>query len=87
MASTITKSKIVGGDAIVKWNETPLRQLADEDFVTAANAANALGECVVLDATEVKPGLEISAARADLIVRAVMAEMERRAPQKAKESA
>lgn len=78
MTWSITKSRIVGGDAIVKWNDTPLRQLGDDEFRTATEAANALGECVMLDATGARPGLEIQAARADLIVRAVMKEMERR---------
>ncbi len=78
MTWSITKSKVVGGDAIVKWNDVPLRQLSDDDFTTATTATNALGECVLLDATDLKPGLEVSAARADLIVRAVMKELERR---------
>lgn len=78
MTWDIRKSQIVGGQPIVLWDETPLRQLDDTAFAKAASAAEALGDCVVLEATELKPGLAIDAARADLIVKAVIAEMERR---------
>lgn len=78
MTWAIRKSQIVGGKPIVLWDETPLRQLDDAAFANAAKAAEALGDCIILEATELKPSLEIDASRADLIVKAVIAEMERR---------
>jgi hypothetical protein len=78
MTWTVTPSKLVGGNPIVKWDDVPLSQLDDETFAVAASAASALGETICLDATELKPGLAASAARADAIVLAVVREMERR---------
>lgn len=79
MTWSITRSKIVGGQPIVKWNEVPLRALSDEDFVTAVRAADALGDDVVKQVTQHPVGGGVSmAAEADLVVMAVMKEMERR---------
>lgn len=81
MSWSITRSKIVGGDAIVRWNEQPLRQLSDGDFATAVNAANALGDDVVRQVEQNPSGGGVSmAGEADLVVMAVMKEMDRRGP-------
>jgi hypothetical protein len=77
MTWTITPSEIDRWP-VVKWNDKRLCLLSDEDFEAAVIAANALGEVVCMDATEVKPGLAGEAYRADVIVVSVMREMQRR---------
>lgn len=80
MTWSITRSKIVGGDAIVRWNEQPLRQLSDGDFLAATEAANALGDDVVKQVAQNPNGGVSMVGEAGLIVMAVMKEMERRGP-------
>lgn len=80
MTWSISKSKIVGGDAVVKWGDKPLRQLSPAEFETAVRAAEALGDDVMTEASANGPGSPRSrmADEAAVIVRAVMREMERR---------
>ena len=46
MTWSIARSKLVGGQPIVRWKEKPLRQLGDVDFRDAVRAADALGDDV-----------------------------------------
>ncbi len=80
MTWSLTRSKIIGGQPIVKWNGQPLIALDADALTEAVTAANALADDIVTDSAGLPMGdaLATAANEASVIVAAVLNEMARR---------
>jgi hypothetical protein len=79
MTWSLAASKLVGGQPIVRWNDTNLSALSADDFAAAVRSAEALGDDVVKQVEQNPRGGGVCmAGEADAVIMAVCREMDRR---------